>query len=165
MIPAAADACVGRPVSLSGKVLGPAEGSDPVQYTVATRGNNEDTVIIEFPKGIGDPGLLPNEKVEVYGTFMVPVAKDTETGLRLSTLRVSVDRINGIVTRMRSLRWISTPTTMSPEHLHKQENALSASKRARRFPVGMILGERGFPRSAERARGFPIDPGLPPILR
>ena len=97
-----AHAVEGQPVSVKGKFMRrlSEEGSVPVQFEVATKGKNEDTVIVEFPSHTGTkriPDLLPGDSVEVYGSFLAPVEKKTETGLTLTTLRIGVNRFANIV--------------------------------------------------------------------
>ena len=97
-----AQSVAGQPVSLKGKFLRvySEEGSSAVQFEIATKGNNEETVIVEFPAGTNPkriPDLLPGDKVEVYGEFLAPIEKKTETGLTIATLRVAVSRFGNVV--------------------------------------------------------------------
>ena len=97
-----AQSAEGQPVSLKGKFLRvfSAEGSSPVQFEIASKGKNENAVIVEFPSGTDTkriPDLLPGDDVEVYGQFMPPIEKHTETGLTLKTLRIGVRRLGNVV--------------------------------------------------------------------
>ena len=59
---------------------------------VATKGSNENEVIVRAPRGRGKLEYISGDKITVLGAFAEPLLETTETGLKLYKLVVDIEK-------------------------------------------------------------------------
>ncbi|MBQ8654454.1 MAG: Ig-like domain-containing protein [Clostridia bacterium] len=86
-------AMTGRQVTVEGRLREAYRDEDGRWcYVVATKGSNENEVIVRAPRGRGKLEYISGDKITVLGAFAEPLLETTETGLKLYKLVVDIEK-------------------------------------------------------------------------